>query len=1289
MKLRLFLLLITAAASVFGQTAAGTLTGIVTDPSGAVIANIAVTATHVDTGTRVVGVTSQTGNYTIPQMPVGRYVVTVTQTGFKTFRQENVTIAAAQTLRLDIAMEVGATSESVTVTAESTLLQTETGAMVKNINPQQIQNLPVLPATTFIRDPYQLALTLPGTVSGGTGFGPRINGQSNANNQYKIDGEPVTNSGEKGTITTRNNVSPDAIQEVAIQSSNFNAEYGSVSGAVFNLVVKSGTNQYHGTAYDYIANDAFNSADAGSHTKNRIRRNDYGFNVGGPVRIPKLYNGKDKTFFFFNWEQYRDYNYFLAAINPVPTVPTAAYRNGDFSGLLTVPGVSGNLRLGSGASQHDYKDPFGNTIPLGTVFDPRSTLFNVPCNTAVTQDCIAGTNLTVRSPFPGNQVPKTMIDKVSATILSKYVPLPQGPNADKGILTNNYLNGISATRITRSPAVKIDQNLGSKMRVGFTYNDNHTDSPIQTVAPGAFAEGFPEPITTNSGTFEASPTYRVNFDYNVRPTMLFHLGVGWQEFNFCACPVTQKYDAAAGIGLTFSDGSHLPLNTFPRMNATLVGGTQNPGSPNLGGLNNLSTAGPTRQLERYPSTSANLTWIHGNHTVKLGGDARQNQQVNIVVANSAGNFSFGSSTATALTGNGITWQPSLNGLTGFTGFSNAVGFPFANFLMGSVTSLNLAVPAEYRKTKQQYGLYIQDTWKIRRNLTLDYGLRWDYGTYAKEQYGRVAGFSLNAPNPAADGRPGAYIYEASCNCQFAQNYPYAIGPRFGIAYTLNSKTVIRGGAGIAYGATGFTGGGIINNVTTPTLPNGFDDFALQGGVPGSKYNPVVATSNPSAGFAPGTVNSVLGTLVDPNAGRPDRTYQWNISIQREITRNLVVEAAYIGNRNIWGSTAGFQDFNAVSPALLQHYGFTVDGSAQGISDQKLLNTKFDQLSAAQKSVLVQRGISLPYASFPTSGPFVQTVFQALRYFPQFKNTFPTPDTISPTAPQAKSWYDSLQLNGTKRFSHGLTGNVAYTFSKNLTWAGAPDIFNPSVYTSNMGKDLVGANPPNILRISFEYQVPRYKGTMPVLGNRVVSYVLSDWALSSALYYQTAGYLGRPLAGSANGVNLWLGRGPGGAQLKRNADGSLMNPWSVDWTDLSGKHHTDPLDINCHCFDPNKTVVINPAAWDTIPDATWTADTSTYSFFRGQRRPAESMNFARNFRFKERYTFQVRMEFQNIFNRIVLPSPSLNFNPANVTNTYQKAPNGNFIAGFGTFGNLANGGQLGAPRSGQLIARFSF
>ena len=299
------LLLILAAALSFGQTANGQLTGIISDSSGAVIAGINVVATAKDTGIVLSGTTSQTGLYTIPQMPVGRYEVTITQSGFKTYKKEDVTISAAVALRLDVTMEVGAATESVTVTGETTLLQTESGAKTLNIKPDQIQNLPVLPVGTFIRDPLALAYTQPGSANpNGSGFAPRMNGLPQASNQYRIDGEVVTNAGAV-TITTRNNVSPDAVQEVAIQSSNFNAEFGAVSASVFNQVIKSGTNTYHGTGFDYINNDVFNADDAANHLRNRIRKHDYGFNFGGAVRIPKLYDGRNKTFFFFNWEQYR------------------------------------------------------------------------------------------------------------------------------------------------------------------------------------------------------------------------------------------------------------------------------------------------------------------------------------------------------------------------------------------------------------------------------------------------------------------------------------------------------------------------------------------------------------------------------------------------------------------------------------------------------------------------------------------------------------------------------------------------------------------------------------------------------------------------------------------------------------------------------------------------------------------------------------------------------------------------------------------------------------------------
>jgi hypothetical protein len=283
----------------------------------------------------------------------------------------------------------------------------------------------------------------------------------------------------------------------------------------------------------------------------------------------------------------------------------------------------------------------------------------------------------------------------------------------------------------------------------------------------------------------------------------------------------------------------------------------------------------------------------------------------------------------------------------------------------------------------------------------------------------------------------------------------------------------------------------------------------------------------------------------------------------------------------------------------------------------------------------------------------------------------------------RSWYDSLQITGTKRYSNGLSMNINYTLSKNLMQTSAPDVFN-----RDMGKTYAPNNSPQQLRIIFQYQIPRFSSSTPIVGNKWVNNAVSGWGLASVLRYQTAQYLGRPASGSANPISRWLGRGPGGAQLKQNSDGSYMNPWSVDWTDLSGTHRTDPLDINCHCFDPEKTIVFNPAAWQAVPDGQWAADNGILPFFRAQRVPAEAVNLSRNFVFgqERRYNLQVRVEFQNIFNRTQLPTPQIS--NLSFTAAPQKSVDGRYIGGFGTFGNLQATGYS-SPRSGMLVGRFTF
>jgi hypothetical protein len=229
-----------------------------------------------------------------------------------------------------------------------------------------------------------------------------------------------------------------------------------------------------------------------------------------------------------------------------------------------------------------------------------------------------------------------------------------------------------------------------------------------------------------------------------------------------------------------------------------------------------------------------------------------------------------------------------------------------------------------------------------------------------------------------------------------------------------------------------------------------------------------------------------------------------------------------------------------------------------------------------------------------------------------------------------------------------------------------------------------------MRVSFLYELQRPSTSIPVLGNRWARQAIGGWALSASLFYQSGTYLSRPLAGSANPISRWLGRGPGGANLKKNADGSYMNPWSVDWVDNSGTHRTDPLDINCHCFDPEKNIVLNPNAWEVVPDGVWADQTQILPNFRRARTPNEAANVARTFRFgrESRYSLQIRVEFQNIFNRYFLPVPQIS--GLNFTNpTYTKASDGRYTSGFGTFGNLRTANQLGVPRAGQFIARFSF
>ncbi|MEO5926624.1 MAG: TonB-dependent receptor [Bryobacteraceae bacterium] len=1238
---RLAALLLSFSALIFGQNSLATITGTVTDATGAVIANVPITVLNLENGGTFRGSSSETGNYTLSQLPIGDYDLTITAPGFKAYTHTKFHLSAGQTMREDVLLEVGNTTDSVTVTADASLLKTESTEVSQNVTLSQLNNLPILvigATNSGFRDPFAATRLVAGVQYCNT---PPA---CNAVTSLVINGTPANTYQTRLDGMTMNPTSPrllgaqmqaqpsvDAVEEVAIQTSNFAAEFGTAGGAMINMTTKSGTNAYHGTGYDYAINEALNSRVPYTNVLNRVRQHDWGFTFGGPVRIPKLYNGTNKTFFFFNWERFLNDNVNTLA----SSVPTSAYRVGNFSSLIPAENRTVNATSGP------LTDAIGRTIASGTIFDPLTLQ-------------TAANGRTYRDPFVGNQIPLSRIDPVTAKILP-LIPNPQGINFSRGLVANNFQGPVDSSRVSAIPSLKLDQNVGGG-RLSFYWQRTNTVTPRTPTG----ADPFADDITASAISQSWGKTMRLNYDYTLTPRLLLHLGAGWNDSFFELQAPISNYNAQAQLGLV----GQTQAKYFPR----IVTGVN--ASDSVGGLSPIGTTFPEVAQERRPSGNISATYVSGNHTYKFGGDYRLEKfpRANLVGAgaNTSGLYSFGrNNTEQILTGNTIS-----NGA-----FS---GFEFASFLLGGMSSNALVAPANLSVSKTQLAFFAQDTWKVTRKLTFDYGLRWDYGTYAREQYGRNASIGLAIPNPSAGGRLGARQFEQACNCNFANNYKPAFGPRVGLSYQINTKTVLRAGFGVVYNATSTSSGDFSNTATSSGLTalSGQTTGQFKDGLPASvravwpSFDPAVGQGN----------NSVIAmpNLLDRNAGRPARLLQWNIALQREINRNLVIDASYVANRGAWwnnGGASNLSTVNALSVATLQRYGFNDFTSP---TESALLTTTVGALSAAQRSTLAARGITgIPYTGFPTN----QTVRQSLLDYPQYTGSATSSGLVG--APLGNTWYDSFQLNVTQRFSRGLSFNLNYNYSKNLdTWTTIADVYN-----RDLSKNLSVNDLPHALRVSVQYTVPSMKNSgLGLLSSRVVSSVLADWGVGLFASYQSGPIIARPTSSASLPISNFLGRGPGASQLKKNADGSYMNPFGVNWTDYDGKVHAEPLDINCHCFDITKTQVYNPAAWENVPNGQWAADYSSLRNYRFQRQPTESLNLSRNFRFTERVTLNVRAEFSNVFNRTRFPTPT-NGNFAVAPTFFNTGSNRGLISGgFGTISPY--NGTLNS-RAGSIVARISF
>src|SRR5258707_2320417 len=327
-KLRSFLSVLLLAASIYGQSDRGTITGTVSDAATALVPGAIVTALNPETGVQFRTETTNTGNYTIPSVPAGTYELTVGHAGFRKFLQTGLTVQGAQSSRGDVVLQVGSTSESVTVSSDAPLLKSESAEQSTTITGDRINALPLNFAlgAGAVRNPLSFVQLAAGaSINGWNDI--RVNGAPSNTFRIIFEGQDTT-SALNPQASDESQASVEAIEKFTLQSSNFSAELGQVGGGLFNFTSRSGTNQYHGSGYDYFAHEGLGAAQPFTNVRPQVRRHDFGGSIGGPVFIPKVYQGKDRTFFFFNYEMFRDRQ---NKVNGYGTVPTDAFRNGDFS----------------------------------------------------------------------------------------------------------------------------------------------------------------------------------------------------------------------------------------------------------------------------------------------------------------------------------------------------------------------------------------------------------------------------------------------------------------------------------------------------------------------------------------------------------------------------------------------------------------------------------------------------------------------------------------------------------------------------------------------------------------------------------------------------------------------------------------------------------------------------------------------------------------------------------------------------------------------------------------------
>ena len=1184
------LLLCTIAA--FAQSERGTIQGSVKDASGAVIVGARVTVTHAETNSVTNFTSNEAGDFAAPSLQPGSYNVRVEKEGFRPAVISRLSLSAGNNVRVDINLEVGSTTTEVEVQANALQLSTEGAKTTSSVTNKMVDELPLV-VSGAMRSPFDLANTTPEAKNLGGDAGFILGGGQAASYGTNLDGVSAnTTRALQQSWVAVNAPSLEAITEFSVDTNGFKAEYGHAGGGLMNFVSKGGTNQYRGSVYEFLRNNAF---DANNFFNNRAglaipvyKQHDFGGSIGGPVWIPKIYNGRNKTFVFTSYETFRNR---AGATGFTANVPTKEMYSGDFTNWVT---------------------SLNGAVARIPIYDPTTQVRN--------QD-----GSYTRTAFPGNVIPSSKFDPVSVKALAAFTSNGQlTPNngAAPGTVAyarNNYFVASgSEVRPNTKWSVKGDHIFNDKHRMSGYYGYNRSSVVPSTSGPAT----LPGLYTNYNDSQRNSDVVRWSWDWTVSPTMLNHFYAGgnnWRENH-------DPPQATLKSGVHWKD--KVCLSNVPDCDQNLL-------NLDFGDLTSWGGRANNGSENTIFSYNDDFTMVRKSHTIKMGGAFQISHYNGFGRQCIAGCASFSYLNTGVPNGN----NPQLGGSS------------FASFLLGYANGGSIDTIRFIGQQWPYVAGYIQDDWHVNAKLTLNYGLRWEIQLPPTGLDDKWSDFSPTRSNPRAGGIPGALIYAGTGQGRegtrtLADLWNAGYGPRFGFAYKFDEKSVIRGSVGRSYGAvTTVTGSthqrGFTQTYGVPDLQtNGLQaNLILRDGFPSYPVPPFIDASFANKDNIPWWQGSEATKL-------PTSDF-WNLSIQRQVSPTMLIEASYNGSVGSHLQTQ-LLNYDQVDPALLGKYGFA------------LLN------SPVTSSAAVAAGFKSPYPAFATAcGSALDacwgtgaTVARSLRPFPQYNSI----DTYGGGGDHSgHSSYHAGIIRMEHRGSKGLTLNASYVFSKIITdsdsyWGSgtALDQFNRGLEKSIGAFDITHNAKFNAI-----YDLPFGRGKT-WLNQGFASNLFGNWRLSAIGYYSSGQPLGLGTSVGTPSVLFAAGNRP----LISSYDGWRGNT-------AGGT------------FDPSVDRFVQPASF--FPSQVGTQFAGTTQYFGNQTRfnpkfrqfgnYSENLSITKTFLLNARKDNPLRLDFRaeafNVFNRTRFGTGSL---------TLQSS----------TFGQLTSSGDLlNSPRQLQLALKLYF